>query len=94
MGVPMLIGVDEEGGTVVRVSSNPALCPEPYLSPRQLYEQGGLDLAAGMEQEKIHTLQDLGINVNLPRCAMSPRRRGPLCTTAPWARTPLPPLVM
>ena len=52
VGVPMFIGVDEEGGTVVRVSSNPALCPEPYLSPRQLYEQGGLDLAAGVEQEK------------------------------------------
>lgn len=69
VGVPMLIGVDEEGGTVVRVSSNPALCPEPYLSPRQLYEQGGLDLAASVEQEKIHTLQDLGINVNFaPVC--------------------------
>lgn len=69
VSVPMLIGVDEEGGTVVRVSSNPALCPEPYLSPRQLYEQGGLDLAAGVEQEKIHTLQDLGINVNFaPVC--------------------------
>ena len=31
--VPMLMGADEEGGTVTRVSDNPNLCDEPYWSP-------------------------------------------------------------
>ena len=31
--IPLLIGVDEEGGTVVRVSSNPHLRSEKFASP-------------------------------------------------------------
>ena len=31
----MLVGADEEGGTVVRVSSNPKLYPSPFLSPKE-----------------------------------------------------------
>ena len=31
--IPLLIGVDEEGGTVVRVSSNPNLSPEGSSPP-------------------------------------------------------------
>ena len=34
--IPLVIGVDEEGGTVVRVSSNPKLVPEKYESPQKM----------------------------------------------------------
>jgi beta-N-acetylhexosaminidase len=40
-GIPLLLGTDEEGGTVVRVSSNPRLCKEPFRSPQQLLSDGG-----------------------------------------------------
>ena len=67
--VPMLLGVDEEGGTVVRASANPDICDEPYWSPRRLYEAGGLDLVLSVERDKIRTLQGLGLNVNFaPVC--------------------------
>ena len=41
--IPLLIGVDEEGGTVVRVSSNPILRETPFLSPKDTYADGGWD---------------------------------------------------
>ena len=41
---PMLIGVDEEGGTVVRISSNPNLRAAPFRSPQSLYNEGGFTL--------------------------------------------------
>ena len=41
--VPMLIGADEEGGTVVRVSANPDLRDTRFSSPQKLYAEGGLD---------------------------------------------------
>lgn len=67
--VPLLLGVDEEGGTVVRASANPDICDEPYWSPRRLYEAGGLDLVLSVERDKIRTLQGLGLNVNFaPVC--------------------------
>ena len=70
--VPLLIGVDEEGGTVVRASSNPNICDEPYWSPRDLYNAGGTGLVTSVEQDKINTLQNLGINVNFaPVCDIS-----------------------
>lgn len=66
---PLLIGVDEEGGTVVRVSSNENLREAPFLSPRDTFENGGW---AGIEddaEEKADLLLSLGINVNLaPVC--------------------------
>ena len=62
--IPMLIGVDEEGGTVVRVSSNPDLRPQRFPSPQQLYAQGGLEAVAADTAEKDGLLQDLGVNVN------------------------------
>ena len=67
--IPMLVAVDEEGGTVCRVSSNPAFRPEPFPSPRSLYNQGGLELVGSLESEKAYLLRYLGINVNMaPVC--------------------------
>ena len=62
--IPMLIGVDEEGGTVARVSANPAFRAQRFSSPQQLYAQGGLDAIVADTVEKDALLQGLGINVN------------------------------
>ena len=70
--IPMLIGVDEEGGTVTRVSRYPAFRENPFLSPRQVYQAGGLDGLVADTQEKAQLLLGLGINVNLaPVCDLS-----------------------
>mgnify|MGYP001400141442 CR=1 FL=1 len=61
---PMLIGVDEEGGTVVRVSSNPNLRGTKFQSPQALYSEGGFDRITSDTAEKDALLRDLGINVN------------------------------
>ena len=63
-GIPMLIGTDEEGGTVVRASSNPNLFPSREPSPQVLYAQGGLDAILQDARQKSITLLDLGVNVN------------------------------
>ena len=62
--LPLLIGVDEEGGTVVRVSSNPALAPARFSSPQKLYQKGGLEAVAADARAKSQLLWALGINVN------------------------------
>ena len=69
---PMLIGVDEEGGTVVRVSSNPAFRAAKFRSPQALYDEGGFDRIVSDTAEKDALLDSLGINVNFaPVCDVS-----------------------
>ena len=63
--IPMLIGVDEEGGTVVRVSSNPHLRSSKFQSPQKLYAKDGMDAVIADAHEKDVLLRALGINVNL-----------------------------
>ena len=64
--IPLLIGVDEEGGTVVRVSSNPELAPHRFQSPQKLAlaSSGQGDVFAEDTWEKSSLLLSLGINVN------------------------------
>ena len=64
--LPLLIGVDEEGGTVVRVSSNPELAPHRFQSPQELMlaSSGQGDIFAEDAREKSELLLGLGINVN------------------------------
>lgn len=70
--IPMFIAVDEEGGTVVRVSSNPQLRLYPFWSPQDLYEEGGYELISSDTEEKAVLLKSLGINLNLaPVCDIS-----------------------
>lgn len=70
--IPMLIGVDEEGGTVNRISKYPAFRAVPFYSPMDLYKEGGLDLVRSDTLEKTNLLLSLGINVNLaPVCDVS-----------------------
>lgn len=69
---PMLIGVDEEGGTVVRVSKYPAFRTYPFLSPADIYSKDGLNGLIKDTAEKDALLKSLGINVNLaPVCDVS-----------------------
>ena len=62
---PLLISVDEEGGTVVRVSKYPAFRDTPFLSPQKLYAQGGWDGVYQETIEKGNLLKSLGINLCL-----------------------------
>lgn len=70
--LPMFIAVDEEGGTVNRVSLNPNLRKVPFQSPQELYTQGGFALIRSDTQEKCRLLNSLGINLNFaPVCDVS-----------------------
>ncbi len=65
MKIPALMAVDEEGGTVVRVSSNPNLRTERFKAPSEIYKEGGLDAIKSNTIEKSELLNRLGLNVNL-----------------------------
>lgn len=67
--IPLLIAVDEEGGTVCRVSRNPAFRSSRFPSPRESYAAGGMEQVLAVETEKAALLSGLGINVNM----------GPVC---------------
>lgn len=70
--VPLLIAVDEEGGTVNRVSLYKAFRDTPFLSPQELFAAGGLPLIKEDTREKCTLLRSLGINLNLaPVCDVS-----------------------
>ena len=70
--IPPLLAVDEEGGTVCRVSRYPAFRKTPFSSPREAYAQGGMDGALEQESEKAALLAGLGLNVLM----------GPVCDIA------------
>ncbi|MBF0806713.1 beta-hexosaminidase [Streptococcus sp. 19428wA2_WM07] len=60
--IPLLIGSDEEGGTVTRISS---IISKPFLSPMQLYQEGGMDAIVADAKRKSQILQEAGINAGL-----------------------------
>ena len=63
--IPMLFTVDEEGGTVVRISSNKKLRSESFKSPQDIYNESGMEGIISDTKEKSELLSSLGINVNL-----------------------------
>ncbi len=63
--IPLLTAVDEEGGKVVRVSSNPNLVAEKFKSSQELYKEGGLSLIKTDTETKSKVLNNLGLNLNL-----------------------------
>jgi beta-N-acetylhexosaminidase len=74
-GLPMLIAVDEEGGTVTRISQYPAFRDSKFYSVRDLYAGGGMEWVLAVEEEKCNLLRSLGLNVNLgPVCDISTDR--------------------
>ena len=67
--IPLIIAVDEEGGTVTRVSNREVFRSEAFQSPRNIYLEGGLKALRETETEKAQLLKSIGINVNLaPVC--------------------------
>lgn len=73
-GIPLLIGSDEEGGSVTRVSRNPNLFEKKFPSPQALaknqHDHG--NVFAEDAWERSNALLALGINVNLaPVCDVS-----------------------
>ena len=64
VNIPMFVGVDEEGGTVVRASAYPQFRDTPFESPQQLYAEGGMDRILEDIAEKSAFLEKLGINLN------------------------------
>lgn len=63
--IPILTATDEEGGSVVRVSSNPNLVSSKFKSSQELYASGGFDLIKEDTITKSKILNNLGINLNL-----------------------------
>jgi len=63
--IPLLLAVDEEGGSVIRVSSNPLLVSKPFKSSQELYKEGGLNAIREDTIDKSEILHNLGLNVNL-----------------------------
>lgn len=63
--IPILTAVDEEGGKVVRVSSNTNLVKEEFKSSKELYNEGGFNLIKDDTIYKSSILKNLGLNLNL-----------------------------
>lgn len=63
--IPLLIAADEEGGKVVRISSNQNLTSEKFKSPSELYNLGGFEKIKEDTIEKSRILYNLGVNLNL-----------------------------
>lgn len=63
--IPLITAVDEEGGKVVRISSNPKLVQEKFKSPKELYIDGGFSKIKEDIIIKNKILANLGINLNL-----------------------------
>ena len=59
---PLIMGVDEEGGSVTRISRFKEFRNEKFLSPRDYYQEGGWDLLEKTENEKAKLLKSIGIN--------------------------------
>lgn len=60
--IPLLIGSDEEGGTVTRISQ---LLDSPFQSPMTLYQAGGLDAIVSDTKQKAELLRSVGIQTSL-----------------------------
>ena len=67
--IPILIGIDEEGGRVVRASSNYNLRDEAYASAGDIFVEGGADALKEDSDDKCEFLKNLGVNMNFaPVC--------------------------
>ena len=70
--IPMVIATDEEGGTVSRLSLNDELTKTPFKSPRELFDEGGLDAIIEDTKNKCRLMKSLNIDTNLaPVCDIS-----------------------
>ena len=68
--IPMIMSVDEEGGTVTRVSDY--FRDSRFMSPRDVYAEGGWSGIVSDTIEKCELLKDLHLNMNLaPVCDLA-----------------------
>ncbi len=68
--IPMLMSVDEEGGTVTRVSDY--FRDSRFMSPRDVYAEGGWSGVVNDTIEKCQLLKELHLNMNLaPVCDLA-----------------------
>lgn len=63
--IPLLTAVDEEGGSVVRISTNENLYHTPFKSPSELYNINKFESIKEDTINKSILLNNLGINLNL-----------------------------
>lgn len=70
--IGMLLAVDEEGGTVNRISKYPMYRDEPFASPQEIFHGGGWDGIVADAKEKCAFLKILGLNTNLAPVADVP----------------------
>ncbi len=74
--IPLAFAVDEEGGTVTRISAKTALSDHEFQSPRVLYKNGGLGFIQSDADEKATLLKELGIDINLaPVCDIATNKK-------------------
>lgn len=72
----MLMAVDEEGGSVVRISGFPQFRGIPFASPQQVFQAGGWEAVRQEALEKAELLKSLGMNLNLAPVADVPVQAG------------------
>lgn len=85
---PLIMGVDEEGGFVTRVSRYQNFRTEKFASPKYYYEQGGWDLLEQTENEKAKLLKEIGINLNLAPVADVSVNENDFIYTRSFGRSP------
>ena len=74
--IPLLIAVDEEGGSVTRVSRYKAYRDRKFASPQAIYQESGLLGVVADAKEKSELLLSIGVNVNLAPVADVSTRSG------------------
>lgn len=72
--IKLVLGVDEEGGTVVRVSAYKAFRSSKFLSPQQIWAKGQLQAVLEDSTEKSNLLKSIGLNMNLTPVADIPTK--------------------
>lgn len=70
----LALGVDEEGGSVVRVSGYQAFRSSKFSSPQTLWKNGGLEAILEDSTEKSNLLKSIGLNMNLTPVADVPTK--------------------
>lgn len=63
--VKLVLGVDEEGGKVVRVSKYEVFRSSRFLSPQEIWAEGQLTAILADSTEKSNLLKSIGLNMNL-----------------------------
>lgn len=63
--IPLFLAIDEEGGKVSRIKNNTNLVTSPFLSPQEIFKNGGYAAIYEDTLKKNKLLEDLHININL-----------------------------